>query len=147
MVINKNSSGGRTASNLRYADDTIFLAETEELVTMLKSVRRHCAKAGYELHLNLKKTKIMGTGPFGEVLSEGEKVEIVNNFIYLGLKINQDASCENEIIRCITMGMHAIRSLMKIWKNIGIFKNDKNDLDVCPRVSNRYCQFGIIDYP
>ena len=67
----------------------------------------------------------MGTGPFGEVLSEGEKMEIVNNFIYLGLKINQDASCENEIIRCITMGMHAIRSLMKIWKNIGIFKNDK----------------------
>ena len=93
---------------------------------MLKSVRRHSAKAG--LHLNLKKTKIMATSPIREMRLDGEKIEIVDNFVYLGSKINQDASCRNEIIRRITMGKCAVRSLTSVWKDRGISKATKATL-------------------
>ena len=78
-VIWKNSVKGRTVPNLSYADDTTFLAETEEeLVTMLRSVRRHSART--DVHLKLKDKDM---GPIGEVFLNGEKIEIIDNFIYL----------------------------------------------------------------
>ena len=109
-------TGGRKINNLRYADDTTLLAESkEELLQMVPSVKEKIAHAG--LYLNLKKTKVMSTEEMEEFELDGEKVEIVRDFVFLGAKIEDSGSCKGEILRRLALGRAAMTGLNKIWKD------------------------------
>ena len=87
---------GRNINNLRYADDTILMAESEEeLKSLLMKVKEESEKVG--LNLNIQKTKIMASGPFTSWEIDGETVETVADFIFLGSKITADGDCSHEI--------------------------------------------------
>ena len=87
---------GRNISNLRYADDTTLMAESEEeLKSLLMKVKEESEKAG--LKLNIQKTKIMASGPISSRQIDGETMETVTDFIFLGSKINADGDCSHEI--------------------------------------------------
>ena len=89
---------GRNINNLRYADDTTLMAESEEeLKSLLMKVKGESEKAG--LKLKIQKTKIMASGPITSWEIEGETVETVANFIFLGSKITADGDCSHEIKR------------------------------------------------
>ena len=90
--------GGRNINNLRYADNTTLMAESkEELNSFLMSVKEESERAS--LKLNSKKTKIMPSGPITSWQTEGERVEIVTDFLFLGSKITVDGDCSQEIRR------------------------------------------------
>ena len=90
---------GRNISNLRYAVDTILMAESkEELKSLLMKVKEESEKAG--LKLNIQKTNIMASGPITSWQIDGETVETVTDFIFLGSKISADGDCSHEIKRC-----------------------------------------------
>ena len=82
-------------NNLLYADDTTFMAESEELKSLLMKVKKECGKVG--LKLNIQKTKIMASGPITSWQIDEERVETVTDFIFLGSKITADGDCSNEI--------------------------------------------------
>ena len=87
---------GRSISNLRYADDTTLMAESEEEPkSLLLKVKEESEKAG--LKLNIQKTKIMASGPITSWQIDGETMEIVTDFIFLGSKITADGDCSHEI--------------------------------------------------
>ena len=87
---------GRNINNLRYADDTTLMAESEEeLKNLLFKVKEENEKAG--LKLNIQKTKIMASGPITSWQVDGETVETVADFIFLGSKITADGDCSHEI--------------------------------------------------
>ena len=89
---------GRTINNLRYADDTTFMAESEEeLKSLLMKVKEESEKAG--LKLNFQKMKIMASGPITSWQIDGETMETVTDFIFLGSKITADGDCSHEIKR------------------------------------------------
>ena len=89
---------GRTINNLRYADDTTFMAESEEeLKSLLMKVKEESEIAG--LKLNIQKTKIVVSGPITSWQIDGEKMEIVTDFIFLGSKITADGDCRHGIKR------------------------------------------------
>ena len=89
---------GRTINNLRYADDTTFMAESEEVLkSLLMKVKEESEKVG--LKLNIQKTKIMASGPITSWQIGGETVETVADFIFLGSKITADGDCSHEIKR------------------------------------------------
>ena len=88
---------GRIINNLRYADDTTLMAESEELENLLMKVKEESEKVG--LKLNIQKTKIMATGPITSWERDGERVETVADFIFLGSKIIADGDCSHEIKR------------------------------------------------
>ena len=88
---------GRNINNLRYADDTILMAESEELKRLSMKVKEENEKTG--LKLNIQKTKIMASGPITSCQRDGETVETVTDFILLGSKITADGSCSHEIKR------------------------------------------------
>ena len=88
----------RNINNLRYTDDTTLVAESkEELKSLLMKVKEKSEKAG--LKLNIQKTKIMASGPITSWQEEGEKVDTVTDFIFLGSKIVADSDCSHEIKR------------------------------------------------
>ena len=90
---------GRNISNLRYADDTTLMAESEEeLKSLLMRVKEESEKVG--LKLKIQKTKIMASGPMSSWEIDGERVETVAKFIYLGSKITADGECSKDIKRC-----------------------------------------------
>ena len=90
-------------NNLRYADDTNLMAESEEeLNTLLTILKEESEKVG--LKLNIQKTKIMVSGPITLWQIEGEKVEAVADFIFLGSKITVESDCSHEIRRCLLLG-------------------------------------------
>ena len=94
---------GRNINNLRYADDTTLMPESEEeLKGLLMKVKEECEKVG--LKLNIQKTKIMATGPITSWQIDGETVERVADFIFLGSKITADGDCSHEIKRCLLLG-------------------------------------------
>ena len=93
---------GRNINNLRYADDTTLMAESEELKGLLIKVKEKSEKAG--LKLNIQKTKIIASGPITSWQIDGETVETVADFIFLGSKITADGDCSNEIKRCLLLG-------------------------------------------
>uniref|UniRef100_A0A803SMW9 ribonuclease H n=1 Tax=Anolis carolinensis TaxID=28377 RepID=A0A803SMW9_ANOCA len=102
---------GRNINNLRYADDTTLMAESEEeLMSLITKVKEESAKAG--LQLNIKKTKIIDNCQI-----EGENVEAVTDFIFLGTKITADADCSQEIRRRLLLGRRAMANLDKIVKS------------------------------
>ena len=86
---------GRNINNLRYADDTSLMAESEELKSLLMKVKVESEKVG--LKLNIQKTKIMATGPITSWQIDGETVETVTDFIFGGSKITEDGDCSHEI--------------------------------------------------
>ena len=86
---------GRNINNLRYADDTTLMAESEEKLKSLLKVKEESEKVG--LKLNFQKTKIMASGPITSWKIDGETVEIVTDFIFLGSKITADGHCSHEI--------------------------------------------------
>ena len=93
----------RNINNLRYADDTTLMAETEdELKSLLMKVKEESEKVG--LKLNIQKTKIMAAGPITSWEIDGETVETMLDFIFLGSKITADGDCSHEIKRCLLLG-------------------------------------------
>ena len=93
---------GRNNNNLRYADDTTLMAETEELKSLLMKVKEESEKGG--LKLNIQKTKIMASGPITSWQIDGETMETVRDFIFLGSKITADGDCSHEIKRRLLLG-------------------------------------------
>ena len=104
----------RNINNLRYADDTTLMAESEEeLKSLLMKVKEESKKVG--LKLNIQKTKIMASGPITSWQIDGETVETVADFIFLGSKI-ADGDCSHEIKRCLLLGRKVMTNLDSILK-------------------------------
>ena len=109
-------TAGRNISNLRYADDTTFMAESEEeLKSLLMKVKEESEKVG--LKLNIQKTKIMASGPITSWQIDGETVETVADFILGGSKITADGYCSHEIKRCLLPGRKVMTKLDSILKS------------------------------
>ena len=107
---------GRNISNLRYADDTTLMAESkEEIKSLLMKVKEESEKVG--LKLNIQKTKVMASGPITSWQIDGEIMETVTDFIFLGSKITADADCSHEIKRRLLLGRKAMTSLDSILKS------------------------------
>ena len=107
---------GRNISNLRYADDTTLMAESEEEPkSVFMKVKEECEKVG--LSLNIQKTKIMASGPITSWEIEGETVETVSDFIFLGSKSTADGDCSHEIKRCLLLGRKVMTNLDSIFKS------------------------------
>ena len=108
---------GRNIDNLRYADDTTLMAESEEeLKSLLMKVKEESEKAG--LKLNIQKTTIMASSPITSWQIDGETMETV--FIFLGSKITADGDCSHEIKRCLLFGKKAVTNLDSILKSRSI---------------------------
>ena len=107
---------GRNINSLRYADDTTFMAESEEeLKTLLMNVKEESEKVG--LKLNIQKTKIMASGLITSWEIDGETVETASDFIFGGSKITADGDCSHEIKRCLLLGRKAMTNLDSILKS------------------------------
>ena len=106
---------GRNINNFRYADDTTFMAESEEeLKIFFMKVKEEREKFG--LKLNIQKTKIMASGPITSWHIDGETVDTVTDFILGGSKITAGGDCRHEIKRCLPLGRKAMRNLDSILK-------------------------------
>ena len=106
---------GRNINNLRYADDTTLMAESEEeLKSLLMKVKEESEKVG--LQLNIQKTKIIASGPITSSEIDGETVETVSDFIFLGSKITADGDCSHEIKRRLLLGRNVMTNLDSILK-------------------------------
>ena len=104
---------GRNINNLRYADDTNLMAEREEeLKSLLMKVKEESEKV--DLKLNIQKTKIMVSGPIASWQIDGESLETVTDFIFLGSKITVDSDCSHEIKRCLLLGRKAMIDLDRV---------------------------------
>ena len=107
---------GRNINNLRYADDTTLMAESEEeLKSLLMKVKEESEKGG--LKLNIQKTKIMASGPITSWQIDGETVEIMADFIFGGSKTTADGDCSHEIKRCLHLGREVMTNLDSILKS------------------------------
>ena len=106
---------GRNINNLRCAGDTTLVAESEELKSFLMKVKEENEKVG--LKLNSQKTKIMASGPITSWQIDGETVETVADFIFLGFKITADGDCSHEIKRRLLLGRKVVTNLDSILKS------------------------------
>ena len=106
---------GRNINNLRYADDTTLIAESEELKSLLMKVKEESEKVG--LKLNIQKTKIMASGPIISWEIDVETVEKVPDFILGGSKITADGDCSHEIKRHLLLGRKIMTNLSSIFKS------------------------------
>ena len=107
---------GRNINNLRYADDTTLMAESKEkLKSLLTRVKKESERAS--LKLNIKKTKIMASRPITSWQIEGEKVEVVTDFLFLGFEITVDGDCSHEIRRHLLLGRKALTNLDSVMKS------------------------------
>ena len=110
---------GRNLNNLRYVDDTTLMAESEEeLKSLLMKVKEESENIG--LKLNIQKTKIMASGRINSWQVDGETVETVTDFIFLGSQITADGDCSHEIKRCLLLGRKVMTNLDNILKSRGI---------------------------
>ena len=105
---------GRNISNLRYADDTTLMAESEELKSLLMKVKEESKKVG--LKLNVQKTKIMASGPITSWQIDGETVETMADFTFLGSKITADGDSSHETKRHLLLGRKIMTNLDSILK-------------------------------
>ena len=109
-------TAGKNINNLRYADDTTIMAESEEeLKSLLIKVKEESEKAS--LKLNIQKTKVMASGPISSWHTDGETVETVTGFILGGSKITADGDCSHEIKRCLLPGRRVMTNLDSILKS------------------------------
>ena len=107
---------GKNINNFRCADDTTLMAESEEeLKSLLMKGKQESEKVG--LNLNIQKTKIMASGPITSWEIDGETVETVSDFIFLGSKITADGDCSHEIQRCLLLGRKVMTNLNSILKS------------------------------
>ena len=104
----------RNISNLRYPEDTILMAESEELKSLLMNVKEESEKVGLEF--NIQKTKIMASGPITSWQIDGETVETVVDY-FLGSKITADGDCSHEIKRRLLLGRKVMTKLNRILKS------------------------------
>ena len=115
---------GRNINNLRYTDDTTLMAESkEELKSLLMKVKEESEKAG--LKLNIQKTKTMASSPATSWQIDGETMETVKNFIFLGFKITANSDCSHEIKICLLLGRKAVTNLDSILKGRDISLSTK----------------------
>ena len=115
---------GRNINNLRYADDTTFMAESEEeLKSLLMKVKEESEKVG--LKLNNQKTKIMASSAIISWQIDGETMETMTNFVFLGSKITVDGDCSHEINKCLILGRKAMTNLDSILKSRDITLSSK----------------------
>ena len=119
-VLNEAQAGikisGRNINNLRYTDDTALMAESEEeLKSLLMKVKEESEKVG--LKLNIQKTKIMTSSPITSLQIDGETMETVKDFIFLGSKISADGDCSHEIKRCLLLGRKYMTNLDSILES------------------------------
>ena len=106
----------RNINNLRYADDTTLMSQSEEeLKSLLMKVKEESEKVG--LRLNIQKTKIMASGPITSWEIDGATVETVSDFLFLGSKITADGDCSHEIKRCLLLGRKVMTNLDSIFKS------------------------------
>ena len=106
---------GRNINNLRHADDTTLMAESEEeLKSLLMKAKEESEKV--DLKLNIQKTKIMASGPITSWEIDGETVETVSGFIFWGSKITADGDCSHEIKTCLLLGRKVMTNLHSILK-------------------------------
>ena len=107
---------GRNIYNLRYTDDTTLMAESEEeLKSILMKVKEESEKVG--LKLNIQKMKIMASGPITSWQIDGETVETVTDFIFLGSSVTADGDCSHEIKRRLLLGRKVMTNLDSIFKS------------------------------
>ena len=107
---------GRNTNNLRYADDTTLMAESkEELKSLLMKVKEDSEKVG--LKLKIQKTKIIASDPITSWQEDGETMETVTDFIFLGSRITADGDCSHEFKRCLLLGRKAMTNLDSILKS------------------------------
>ena len=107
---------GRTINKLRYADDTTLMAESkEELKNLLMKVKEESQKPG--LKLNIEKAKLMASGPITSWQIDGETLETVTDFIFLGSKITVDGDCSHEMKRCFLLGRKVMTNLDSVFKS------------------------------
>ena len=106
---------GRNINNLRYADDTTLMAESEELKSLLMKVKEESEKT--DLKLNIQKTKIMASGPITSWQVDGKTVETVADFIFLGSKLTADGDCSHEIKRRLLLVRKVMTNLDSILKS------------------------------
>ena len=119
-----NKIAGRNVNNLKYADDTIFMAESEELKSLLRKVKKESEKVG--LKLNIQKTKILASGPITSWQIGGETLETVADFIFWGSEITANGNCSHEIKRCLLLGRKVMAKLDSILKSRDIWQNQYN---------------------
>ena len=125
---------GRNINNLRYADDTTLMAESEEeLKSLLMKVKVESEKAG--LKLNIQKTKIMASGPITSWQVDGETVETVTDFILGGSKITADGDCSHENKICLLLGRKVMTNLDSILKSRDI------------TLPTKVCLVEVMDFP
>ena len=106
----------RNINNFRYADDTTLMAESEEeLKSLLMKVKEESEKV--DLKFSIQKTKIMAFGPITSWEIDGETVETVSDFIFLGSKITADSDCSHEIKTCLLLGRKVLTNLDSIFKS------------------------------
>ena len=105
----------RNIDNLRYADDTILTAESEELKSLLVKVKEESEKVG--LKLSIQKIKIMASCPITSWQIDGETMETVTDFIFLASKITADGDCSHEMKRCLLLGRKTMTNLDSILKS------------------------------
>ena len=106
---------GRNINNLTYADDTTLTAENEEeLKSLLMKVKEESEKVGLKLHI--QKTKIMASGPITSWQIDGETVETVIDFIFLGSEITADGDCSHEIKRCLLLRRKSMTNLDSVFR-------------------------------
>ena len=109
-------SGGKNISNLRFADDTTVMEESKEkLKSLLMKVKEESENVGVKL--NIQKAKIMASGPITSWQIDGETVETVSDFIFLGSKITADGDCSHEIKNCLLLGRKVMTNLDSILKS------------------------------
>ena len=115
---------GRNINNLRYADDTTLMAETEELKNLLMKVKEESEKVG--LKLNIQKAKIMASDPITSWHIDGETMETVTDFIFLGSKITAYGDCSHETKRCLLLGRKVMTNLDSKLKSRDITLSTKS---------------------
>ena len=136
---------GRNINNLRYADDTIHMAESEEeLKSLLMKVKEESEKV--VLKFNIQKTKIMASGPSTPWQIDGETMETVTDFIFLGSKITADGDCSHVIKRGLLLGRKAMTNLDSIFKSKDITVPTKVHLVKAVFSSSQVCQGVRVGY-
>ena len=124
---------GKKINNLRYANDITLLAESKKLKSLLMKVKEESEKVG--LKLNIKKTKIIASGPITSWEIDGETVETVADFIWGGSKITADGNCSHEIKRCLLLGRKVMTNLDSIFKSRDI------------TLPTKFCLFKAMVFP
>ena len=114
---------GRNINNLRYADDTTLIAESEELKSLLMKVKEESGKA--DLKLSIQKMKITASGPITSWQIDGETLKTLKDFILGGCKITSDGDCSHAIKRCLLLGRKVMTNLDSLIKNRDITLSTK----------------------